>query len=92
MLTEKTVEDNARFFRTFEEISRYAITMGIGTIMEAKEIVMLASGVRKAHAVKSAVEGQISALTPASIVQIHRKMYVMIDQEAASELEHLVYN
>ncbi len=90
-LTEKTTEDNMRFAEDSGKAPQYAITMGIGTIMEAKEIIMLASGVQKAYAVKSAVEGPISALVPASIVQMHRKAFVMIDQEAASELVHFVY-
>ncbi len=91
-LTEKTTEDNMQLVEDSEKIPQYVITMGIGTIMEAKEIIMLASGVQKANAVKSAVEGPISALVPASIVQMHRKAFVMIDKEAASELVHFVHD
>ncbi|MGB9664535.1 MAG: glucosamine-6-phosphate deaminase [Ignavibacteria bacterium] len=85
-LTEQTVKDNARFFKSIDEVPRYAITMGIGTIMEAKEIILLANGKNKADAIKSAVEGPITAMCPASIIQMHRKAYVIVDKEAASKL------
>jgi len=85
-LTEQTVKDNARFFKSIEEVPRYAITMGIGTIMEAKEIILLANGKNKADAIKSAVEGPITAMCPASIIQMHRRAYVIVDKEAASKL------
>lgn len=85
-LTERTVRDNARFFATLEEVPRQAITMGIGTIMEARELIILANGEKKADAVKAAVEGPITAMTPASIVQMHRKAYFIVDEAAASKL------
>lgn len=90
-LTERTIRDNARFFATLEEVPRQAITMGIGTIMEARELIILANGEKKADAVKKAVEGPITAMTPASIVQMHRKAYFIVDEAAASKLspEHL---
>ncbi len=87
-LTEQTIQDNSRFFRSIEEVPRLAITMGIGTIMEAKEIILLANKASKAEAIKAAVEGPITHMVPASIIQMHRKAYVIIDQEAASKLTH----
>lgn len=85
-LTQQTIKDNARFFKSIEEVPKYAITMGIGTIMEAKEIILLASGKNKADAIKAAVEGPITAMCPASIIQMHRKAIVIVDKEAASKL------
>lgn len=85
-LTERTVRDNARFFATKTEVPRYAITMGIGTIMDARELVLIASGESKAEAIRAAVEGPITAMVPASIIQMHRRAYVVLDEEAASAL------
>lgn len=88
-LTERTVNDNARFFDSMDEVPRYAITMGIGTIMEARELLILASGESKADAVKAAVEGPITAMCPASICQMHRRAYFIIDEAARSKLAHV---
>lgn len=85
-LTERTVRDNARFFASMDQVPRYAITMGIGTIMEARELLLLASGESKADAVKAAVEGPITAMCPASICQMHRRAYIFIDEGARSKL------
>jgi glucosamine-6-phosphate deaminase len=85
-LTEQTVKDNARFFKDLKDVPRYAITVGIGTIMDARELVLLASGVGKADAVHAAVEGPITAMCPASIIQLHRRATVITDKEAASKL------
>ncbi len=87
-LTEQTVRDNARYFKSIDDVPKTAITMGIGTIMEAKEVLLLASSASKAEAVRAAIEGPITALVPASIIQMHRKAYVTIDEEAASKLTH----
>jgi len=85
-LTKKTIDDNARFFAKKEEVPRFAITMGIGTIMDAKEVILLASKASKAEAVKAAVEGPITAMVPASMLQMHRKAIVIIDKDAGSKL------
>lgn len=87
-LTEKTVRDNARFFDDSDEVPEYAITMGIGTIMEAKKLLLVASGERKAKAIKRTLEGPVTAMCPATIVQLHRQAHVIIDQEAASALDY----
>ena len=87
-LTGQTVSDNARYFKSSSEVPTTAITMGIGTIMEAKEVLLLANSVSKAEAIRAAIEGPITALVPASIIQMHRKAYVTIDQDAASKLTH----
>jgi len=85
-LTEQTTKDNARFFRDSKDVPKYAITVGIGTIMDARDLVLLASGSGKADAVHAAVEGPITAMCPASIIQLHRRATVITDKEAASKL------
>ncbi len=85
-LTEKTVKDNARFFKSVNDVPRYAITMGIGTIMEAKELLLLANGDGKADAVKAAIEGPVTAMCPASALQLHRKAIILTDKKAATKL------
>jgi len=85
-LTGTTRMDNARFFKNQEEVPRYAITMGVGTIMDARELLLVANKTSKADAVKAAVEGPITAMCPASIIQMHQKAYVFVDAPAASKL------
>lgn len=85
-LTRQTREDNARFFGSLEGVPTHAITMGVGTIMEARELVMIASGEAKAEAVRAAAEGPLTAMVPASMVQMHRKAYLIADRAAASRL------
>ncbi len=86
-LTEKTREDNTRFFENLDDVPKYAITMGIGTIMDANEVIMLANKTSKADAIKAAVEGPITAMCPASIIQLHKKAIVIADKDASSKLE-----
>ena len=76
-LDEKTRKDNARFFKTYEEVPKYAITMGIKTIFSAKEIVLLVSGKNKTEALKNTVEGKITPKFPSSILQLHNKVTVI---------------
>jgi glucosamine-6-phosphate deaminase len=90
-LTGTTRIDNARFFRNSEEVPKFAITMGVGTIMDAKELLLMASSSSKADAIKAAVEGPITAMCPASIIQLHRKAYAFVDKDAAARLTGL-YN
>lgn len=87
-LTSKTVEDNARYFDDPEMVPQYAITMGVGTVMEAEKILLLAGGERKAEAMKKTLEGHITAMVPASMVQMHRSAHVIVDEDAASALEY----
>ncbi len=83
----KTRLDNSRFFNKLDEVPKYAITMGVGTIMEAKKLLLLANGNNKADAIKATVEGPIMAKYPATIVQLHRYATIVVDKEAASKLE-----
>ena len=86
-LTQQTREDNARFFdNDMNKVPKYAITMGVGTIMESRIVLLIASGRQKAEAIKKTVEGPITAMVPASIVQMHRKAILVVDEEAGSLL------
>ena len=90
-LTERTRADNARFFERDEEVPRHVLTMGVGTIMEARAILMLAFGTAKARAVAAMIEGPITALVPASVLQFHPTVKVLLDEEAASLLTRREY-
>ncbi|UCG35882.1 MAG: glucosamine-6-phosphate deaminase [Candidatus Omnitrophota bacterium] len=85
-LTEGTVRDNARFFEDGSQVPRKAVTMGIGTILEAKKIVLLATGSNKADAVTKAIKGSVSSAVPASFLQHHPDCTFIIDREAATGL------
>jgi len=85
-LDEKTIKDNARFFKSMDEVPKYAITMGIGTIMEARMLILLANKENKADAISKTVEGPITAMVPATIVQLHPKATIITDKAAASKL------
>jgi len=90
-LTQETREDNAHFFNSADEVPRHCITMGIGTIMEARKIVLLAFGKQKAAAVQQVVEGAMSAMWPATILQMHPSVVVLLDEAAAASLEQKDY-
>lgn len=85
-LTQETIAANSRLFKNKKEVPRFCLTMGIGTIMESKMIVLLASGKDKSEAIHNSVEGPITASVPASILQLHPQTKIIIDQEAASLL------
>lgn len=87
-LTAKTVRDNARFFEDGEDVPHQAITMGIGTIMDATMLLLLASGERKAEAVRNALEGPVTGMCPATVVQMHRFAHILLDEPAASKLKY----
>jgi glucosamine-6-phosphate deaminase len=90
-LTARTRRDNARFFGSESQVPHHVITMGIGTIMEARHCLLLAFGKNKARAVAEAAEGPITARNPASVLQMHPKVTVCLDEEAASRLEMTEY-
>lgn len=85
-LTESTIQANARFFADEKDVPSQAISMGIASIIAAKTIVLLAYGEEKATAVKAMVEGPVTPACPASILQDHRDVVVILDQAAASQL------
>ncbi len=86
-LTQQTVSDNARFFATADEVPRHAISMGVGSIMEARRCLLLCFGAHKASAVRAAVEGGVSQFTPASALQMHPDTLVFLDKAAAADLQ-----
>ncbi|MBN1268133.1 MAG: glucosamine-6-phosphate deaminase [Kiritimatiellae bacterium] len=85
-LTEKTRQDNARFFKSMDEVPKLALTMGIGSILRAHKVILLASGANKAGAVKNALEGPVSAMCPASALQLHRNALYIVTKDAAAKL------
>ena len=85
-LDEETIRANSRFFQHLEDVPRYAISMGIKTIMMARRILLLANGANKADAVRKAVCGSVMPEAPASILQLHRDVTVILDRAAAARL------
>ncbi|WES62713.1 glucosamine-6-phosphate deaminase [Microbacter sp. GSS18] len=90
-LTRQTREDNARFFPSIEDVPLHCITQGLGTILRARHLVLLAFGEGKAAAVAGAVEGPLSASLPGSAIQLHPHATVVVDEAAASRLAHADY-
>ncbi len=90
-LDQQTVEDNQRFFKEGEEVPRHVITMGLGTIMDARTCLLFAFGEGKADAVAEMVEGPVSAMMPGSILQFHRDTRIVLDEAAASKLKKADY-
>lgn len=90
-LTDKTRRDNARTFGSVKDVPKHVLTMGVGTIMDSRQVVLLAFGSQKANAIARTVEGPISAMMPASILQTHRVAKIFMDEEAAGLLERKAY-
>ena len=88
ILSRATIRENARFFNSPEEVPKHCITMGIGTIMEAKHCVILAVGESKSDAIVNMIEGPISSSCPASILQMHPRTTVIVDEAAAERLQN----
>lgn len=86
-LTQSTIDANSRFFKAKEDVPRYAYSMGIGTIMKAQQILIEAYGESKAQAVQQMIEGPITEQVPASVLQHHPNVIVLIDQAAAGKLK-----
>lgn len=85
-LKESTVQDNSRFFNSIEEVPTQAVTMGIGSIMQAKKILIIALGANKAKAIKQLIDGNVTPMCPASVLQFHTDVTLMLDKAAASLL------
>ena len=90
-LTPQTLESNKKLFHDQEVQPELAITMGIATILDARSVILLATGEAKANAVKNTIEGPVSSMWPASALQMHEKVSVLLDPEAASELANREY-
>ncbi|MBU3090916.1 glucosamine-6-phosphate deaminase [Clostridium sp. CF011] len=85
-LNEQTIEANSRFFKSRKDVPVKAISMGIKTIMNSKKIILLANGLNKAEAIERAVKGKINPNMPASILQLHNDVTIILDKKAASNL------
>jgi len=90
-LDAKTRGDNQRFFPKGRTVPRHALTMGIATILEAERLLLLATGTAKAHAIAAAIEGPVTAMVPATALQLHPAVTVIIDEDAAAGLAHRDY-
>lgn len=86
-LAKSTIKDNSRFFERKKDVPKFAITMGVQTIFEAKNILLLASGLNKACVVVKSVEGLVTPQIPASILQKHPNTILILDEDAASKLK-----
>ncbi|MGH9112574.1 MAG: glucosamine-6-phosphate deaminase [Acidimicrobiales bacterium] len=85
-LTDQTRRDNARFFASLDEVPRHVVTQGVGTILEARHLVLVAFGAAKAAALAAAVEGPVTAMVPGSALQLHPHATVVVDEAAAAGL------
>lgn len=90
-LTGETVRDNARFFGSEAEVPKLAITMGVGTILESRKCLLLATGESKSRAIRDTIEGPITAQVTASALQLHRDVIVVLDEAAAGRLDRRGY-
>jgi len=88
-LAPETIEDNARFFANPDDVPRFAVTMGIGTILEARKCLLLATGANKAEAVQAALEGPITSQITASALHLHPDTVFILDEAAAGKLSRL---
>ena len=90
-LTKQTIEDNSRFFEKKEDVPIFAITMGVGSVMESREVLLLASGEKKAEVIARCIEGPITAQVTASMVQMHPWVTVIVDTPASMKLKRRDY-
>lgn len=90
-LSRETIEANAPLFDSIEDVPTYAITMGVGTVLESRRIVFLANGAHKADAVAATVEGPVTSLVTASALQLHPDALCFLDRAAASKLRRVEY-
>jgi glucosamine-6-phosphate deaminase len=86
-LTESTIDANSRFFSSLDQVPRRAVTMGMGSILKARRILLLASGENKADVIARLLQGEISTSLPASMLHMHRDVTLIVDKEAASKIK-----
>ena len=86
-LTQNTIEANARFFESMDDVPKKALTMGIGTIMKAKKIVLMANGPKKAQTIYDTVYGPITPEVPASVLRLHPDVTIFVDEQAGALLK-----
>ncbi|HET6268851.1 MAG TPA: glucosamine-6-phosphate deaminase [Arthrobacter sp.] len=85
-LIEQTRRDNARFFGSLAEVPHHVVTQGLATILEARHVILVATGAQKAQAVRDLAEGPVAAICPASVLQLHPHATILVDEAAASSL------
>lgn len=85
-LAQKTIDANSRFFASADDVPRYAITMGLRSIMNARKILLVANGASKADIVKQAFFGPVTPQVPASVLQLHPDVTVVVDEEAGAQI------
>jgi len=90
-LAQQTRLDNARFFDSIDDVPIHCVTQGLGTIMRARQLVLLAFGEAKAEVLAGAVEGPLTSSLPGSLIQLHPNVTVIVDEAAASRLQHADY-
>lgn len=90
-LTQETIDDNARFFDHADDVPSLAVTMGVGTILEASRCLLLAVGSGKASAIRMAVEGPVNSQVTASALQLHPQATIVLDEESAAWLQRREY-
>lgn len=90
-LADETRRDNARFFGSIDQVPRLAVTMGVGSILEARRCLLVAMGANKAAAILATVEGPITSQVTASALQLHRDVVLVVDEAAASLLQRSEY-
>jgi glucosamine-6-phosphate deaminase len=90
-LARETIRDNARYFGSEDRVPRLAVTVGVGTILESRKCLLLATGEAKALAIHQTVEGPVTAQVTASALQLHREVVVLVDEAAASQLRRRNY-
>ena len=83
ILSKQTIQDNSIYFDKMEEVPRHVVTMGIATIMESRHCLLMANGAKKADAIRNMIEGPVSASCPASILQMHPRVPIILDEEAS---------
>jgi glucosamine-6-phosphate deaminase len=90
-LARETIRDNARFFGGEDQVPRLAITMGVGTILESRQCLLVAMGASKAQAIRDTIEGPVTAQVTASALQLHRDVICIVDEPAAALLTRKDY-
>ena len=86
-LTEATRQDNARFFPSLDDVPHHVVTQGLATILDARHLLLIAAGHGKAAPIARAVEGPLTSMCPASVLQLHPHATVVVDDAAAAELQ-----
>lgn len=90
-LTRQTRIDNARFFDSLDDVPTHCVTQGLGTILRARRLLLLAFGAAKASIIAGALEGPLTSSLPASVIQLHPRVTVILDEAAASDLANADY-